>query len=198
MKFLSSIESFLKLHKTINKHGNTFVLVLSNIGEVKYRFGNEKIKISKEILGKKHFYSKRRLFEFNSMKFVSSPIFGCENELRGFVILGVEDSVATLYLWESLAELLSYLISIEWDFSNLIEGDRTLNEYVLKRDLTSREKEVVFHLKYGMTDYDIAQKLCLSTPTIRKHLNSIYKKSGVESKPEFIANYYLNIIRESY
>ncbi len=48
--------------------------------------------------------------------------------------------------------------------------------------LTSREVEVLGLVAAGMTNAQVAQALFLSTRTVHRHLNSIYRKLGVSSR----------------
>ena len=50
------------------------------------------------------------------------------------------------------------------------------------KSLTKREFEVFNHLFSGMSDKDMAEKLAVSLPTIKFHLQNIYKKSGVNGR----------------
>lgn len=62
-----------------------------------------------------------------------------------------------------------------------------LQSYFTKIALSKREIEVARLLLQGRTNYDIAQVLFVGIPTIKKHLSSIYKKAGVNSRLEFLA-----------
>lgn len=53
--------------------------------------------------------------------------------------------------------------------------------------LSKREIEVARLLLQGRTNYDIAQVIFVGIPTVKKHLSSIYKKAGVNSRLEFLA-----------
>ena len=51
-----------------------------------------------------------------------------------------------------------------------------------KKPLTKRELEIFSHLIEGMSDKSMAEELALSIPTIKFHLQNIYKKSGVNGR----------------
>jgi len=60
------------------------------------------------------------------------------------------------------------------------------------KSLTKRELEVFNHLFSGMSDKDMAEKLAVSLPTIKFHLQNIYKKSGINGRKgvlKIISNY---------
>jgi DNA-binding NarL/FixJ family response regulator len=49
-------------------------------------------------------------------------------------------------------------------------------------DLSRREREVLELVASGLTNEEIATRLCLSTRTIERHLSNIYVKLGVSGK----------------
>ncbi|MBI5453719.1 MAG: response regulator transcription factor [Deltaproteobacteria bacterium] len=50
--------------------------------------------------------------------------------------------------------------------------------------LTEREGEILVHLLKGMSNKEISDAVCVSTETIKSHLQNIYKKLGVKSRIE--------------
>ena len=56
-----------------------------------------------------------------------------------------------------------------------------------QRGLTSREREVVALLASGETDGSVAEKLCISHSTFKKHLYNAYDKLGVDSRAQLMA-----------
>ena len=48
--------------------------------------------------------------------------------------------------------------------------------------LSTREKEVIALLAKGLSYQDIATELLISTETVKKHVNHIYRKLNVKSK----------------
>ena len=55
------------------------------------------------------------------------------------------------------------------------------------RDLTSREREVLFWLGYGKSNAEIAAILGIKSATVGKHLERIYPKLGVENRTAAIS-----------
>src|SRR6476646_3803057 len=53
--------------------------------------------------------------------------------------------------------------------------------------LTQRQQEVTRFLLAGVTNQEIAQKLCLSHETVRRHLRATYRRLGVRNRYEAIA-----------
>jgi DNA-binding NarL/FixJ family response regulator len=52
--------------------------------------------------------------------------------------------------------------------------------------LTKRESELLGFLAKGFRYKEIADKLCISTETVRKHINNIYQKLHVQSRIEAV------------
>jgi len=52
--------------------------------------------------------------------------------------------------------------------------------------LSEREKEVLQLAARGLSNQDIAEKLCISVRTVQGHINSIFHKLGVGSRTEAI------------
>jgi len=56
--------------------------------------------------------------------------------------------------------------------------------------LSRAESAVAEYLKSGITNQEIADKLCVSEKAIKFHLTNIYKKLNVKSRSEFLATHY--------
>jgi len=52
--------------------------------------------------------------------------------------------------------------------------------------LTKRETEMLGLLAKGFRYKEIADQLCISTETVRKHINNIYQKLHVQSRIEAV------------
>jgi DNA-binding CsgD family transcriptional regulator len=63
----------------------------------------------------------------------------------------------------------------------LIKG-KSQNRLRQHRELTHREREVLFWLRKGKSNAEIGQILGIATATIGKHLEHIYPKLGVENR----------------
>lgn len=57
-------------------------------------------------------------------------------------------------------------------------------ENLLTDLLTTREKEIIAEVSKGLYDREIANKICISTETVKKHVKNIYKKLGVRNRVE--------------
>jgi DNA-binding NarL/FixJ family response regulator len=51
-----------------------------------------------------------------------------------------------------------------------------------EKPLTKRELEIFGHLVSGMSDKDMSKELAVTLPTVKFHLQNIYKKSGVKGR----------------
>lgn len=69
---------------------------------------------------------------------------------------------------------------------NLVSG-----LYALKEDkmsaLSDREKEIVYLIAHGYRNKEIASKLFISEPTVKTHLNRIFRKLDIQSRHQLIA-----------
>jgi DNA-binding CsgD family transcriptional regulator len=58
--------------------------------------------------------------------------------------------------------------------------------------LTSRERELVVLLRQGLTNQEIAERLVISTGTVRTHLENIFDKLGVHTRTAAVARAFGN------
>jgi DNA-binding NarL/FixJ family response regulator len=52
--------------------------------------------------------------------------------------------------------------------------------------LTEREREIIVLVSQGLSNKDIADRLCISTITVRHHLTSIFDKLGVSNRQKLL------------
>lgn len=52
--------------------------------------------------------------------------------------------------------------------------------------LTNREKEVALLVAQGLSNREIADKLCISIKTVESHLTRIYEKLGIRSRTRLV------------
>ena len=57
----------------------------------------------------------------------------------------------------------------------------------LLEDLTEREREVLHYLALGHTNTEIHERLFISESTVKKHVNNIYDKIGVNTRAQAVA-----------
>lgn len=58
--------------------------------------------------------------------------------------------------------------------------------------VTFREKEILLLLTQGLANKDIGVRLCISEPTVKSHIQNIYKKLGVNNRIQLI-----NVLKKS-
>ncbi len=71
-------------------------------------------------------------------------------------------------------------------FKNILHGINAIDK-VKHTALSGREKEVVGLIGKGFRNKEIAQKLNISEPTVKTHLNRIFQKLNVKSRSELIS-----------
>jgi DNA-binding NarL/FixJ family response regulator len=59
---------------------------------------------------------------------------------------------------------------------------KKINTLPGQKPLTKRELEIFSHLISGMSDKCMSEKLAVTIPTIKFHLQNIYKKSGINGR----------------
>ncbi len=76
----------------------------------------------------------------------------------------------------------------------LVERFRQLMDEKSRRDgqhmsgLTTRELEILLEMTKGATDREIAQKMYLSTTTIKSHIRGIFRKIGVRNRTQAVVH----------
>lgn len=65
--------------------------------------------------------------------------------------------------------------------------DKLLDEVKLKYSLSPREYEVLCCIIDGFDTSEIAEKLCISSTTAKKHLINLYKKMGIKGKRQVLS-----------
>ena len=69
------------------------------------------------------------------------------------------------------------------------DGALLLEEKSEEVQLTRREREVLAWVARGMTNSEIAQHLWLAPSTVRKHLENVYAKLGVNTRTAAVARF---------
>jgi LuxR family maltose regulon positive regulatory protein len=108
-----------------------------------------------------------------------------EKYIRAFVDEG-EPMARLLHLARSRqieTEYVSALLSV---FEKAAGATQTPPK-LLTEPLTARELEVLKLIEAGHSNQDIAGKLFISMPTVKRHISNIYAKLGVESRTQAVA-----------
>lgn len=69
----------------------------------------------------------------------------------------------------------------------VVESYAKMNLLMQETGLTSREMEVCILIKDGITNQEISSRLFLSIHTVKNHVNSIYKKLNIHTRPQLVA-----------
>jgi DNA-binding NarL/FixJ family response regulator len=95
-----------------------------------------------------------------------------------------EESRETIYrsILDTLAGGAAMSASIALRVINLIRNPQPVQAVQSDFNLSKRETEVLEHLKNGLTYEQIGENLFISTGTIRKHIEQIYRKLQVNNK----------------
>ena len=82
------------------------------------------------------------------------------------------------------SELQKYLLQLKGSEYNGKNPQRNTNILASKNKLTEREAEVLNYISEGMSNADIAEKIFVSTNTIKYHIKNIYLKLDVKNRVE--------------
>ncbi|BAQ09240.1 transcriptional regulator [Bacillus sp. OxB-1] len=74
--------------------------------------------------------------------------------------------------------------SIEGAFNAAAMISQEQREPILEARLTSREKEIVKLVRQGLLNKEIGEALSISVNTVKKHLQNVFQKMGVENRTE--------------
>ena len=76
--------------------------------------------------------------------------------------------------------------NIEKDFLFSEEGVNYLKVYLSNQGLSRRETEVVVLVLQGLTNKQVADKLCVAEKTIKFHLTNIYKRMKISRRSQIV------------
>ncbi|MEK3762224.1 LuxR C-terminal-related transcriptional regulator [Paenibacillus sp. FSL P4-0338] len=82
------------------------------------------------------------------------------------------------------------LRTVEHYLSALSASPAPLSPLVSKGNLTSREEETLQLVLQGLNNKEIAEKLYISTHTVKNHITKIYEKLGVNGRAQAISQMY--------
>ncbi len=69
-------------------------------------------------------------------------------------------------------------------------GTRHVDEALLERGLSEREREVFLHAATGLSNKELAHRLAISQATVKAHLTHIFQKLGLRGRVELAAAYH--------
>lgn len=65
----------------------------------------------------------------------------------------------------------------------------SISKYILEYGLTAREDEILQLIFHGKDNQEIATALCISENTLKKHLQNLYKKTGINNRIQLMGLY---------
>ncbi|MBP7480451.1 MAG: helix-turn-helix transcriptional regulator [Spirochaetaceae bacterium] len=81
----------------------------------------------------------------------------------------------------------SMLLHSETSVIELNNGQNTLQEITKRYALTPREAEVLKLTLEGQSAEEMAQNLCITQRTVRAHIGSVLKKTGLKNRLQLIS-----------
>lgn len=171
----------------VNYQGSDYIGWLLPDGEAVY-YRDSKI-ISAELREMSPFYN-NWLKPMGMYYSIGSTLF-YRDKLYGSVTLFRERELdfndEDVYVLRLLSEHLSAKLS--GMYPNGMSRINTLtysNELLKKHLITNREREIIALLCQGCSNRDIAEALCISESTVKKHNNSIYAKFNVTTRTQLL------------
>ena len=76
--------------------------------------------------------------------------------------------------------------AVEKDFLFSEEGIKYLKTYLADQGLSRRETEVVVLVLQGLTNKQVADKLCVAEKTVKFHLTNIYKRMKISRRSQIV------------
>ncbi|MDP4201525.1 MAG: LuxR C-terminal-related transcriptional regulator [Bacteroidota bacterium] len=86
-----------------------------------------------------------------------------------------------------VAQVLSSLMLSQTQLSRVLKTIRQLRHHPLISTLTNRETEILGMIMRGKTDEQIANLLCISKDTSKKHRSNILRKTNARNTAELVA-----------
>lgn len=87
-----------------------------------------------------------------------------------------------VFLLQMLSDHLNARFHADRKARNPFAEVKNMNDYIASYALTGREAEILYSILYGKSNEDIAEELCISPHTLKKHLQNIYRKTGTSSR----------------
>ena len=66
------------------------------------------------------------------------------------------------------------------------EGINCIKAYLQQKGLSKRESEVVILVVQGLTNKQVADRLCVAEKTVKFHLTNVYKRMKISRRSEII------------
>lgn len=105
-----------------------------------------------------------------------------EKLMKSKVSIGDKSYFTEISLSDSKKEEKGRFVAVIYDYAMII--DNIMQDLHKKFALTDREYEVLKFVINGFSNQEIAEKLYISIPTVKKHLTSTYHKMGISGKSQ--------------
>ena len=86
------------------------------------------------------------------------------------------------------------VLLIHYTVNRFLKFPNTTSQETVDGLVTNREKEILALVLQGLANKDIGVQLCISEPTVKSHIQNIYKKLGVKNRIQLI-NSLKNLIK---
>ena len=101
--------------------------------------------------------------------------------------IGADDYIVKPFILPNLlARIEAVLRRSKWQNEQSSKKEKSLNKNVNIDALTPKEKEVLALVAKGVSNQQIAEKMCVQEVTIKTHLNSIFKKLKVSNRTQAV------------
>lgn len=134
----------------------------------------------------------KKFYQPLGIQYVTRMFLVYQSNLSGLITLyrkaPAEDfSDRDLYILNQLQDHLAFrLLSESREFSFSSRLDEKHKKLIAKYGLTDREMEVYLLTVKGMDNTAIAEKMCISPNTLKKHYSSIYSKMNISSRMQLL------------
>ncbi len=102
------------------------------------------------------------------------------------------DALVIIYALFNILAIVSHYSSL-WKSKKILSEDDIeafIGELDPEKALSGREREVLILMIKGKSNNQIAEELVISIYTVKRHVNSIFKKTGLKSRAELDAIFY--------
>lgn len=110
------------------------------------------------------------------------------------MVSSIGDNQDCALLWDISINLLQtlpvkgFLRKYYGELSQTKEYRTALDELVIQRNITEREREVIEMMIKGKSNKEIEQELFISPHTVKNHIYNVFQKTGVKSRHQLIAH----------
>ena len=78
-----------------------------------------------------------------------------------------------------LVKAVGVLTQVDYGRNKFVSPEYNLEEI---RELTRREKEILFCISKGKTNHEISTDLCITEHTVKKHISNIFEKLNLRDR----------------